>query len=452
MPCDWRQSYVTRSHSRLDRRLSRSSVCTAAGPSNSAAEFLFRVFGLSATADIYIQRDFPMKRTNPLSKAALPLILSAALAIPLAARAQTFPAAHNFEVHELTLNGVGCRVSDIDAGMAVGWCGNEPPRRAFAWTESTGMIDLGTLGGTTALAFGTRNRRAVGSSTLSGDLTEKAMGWSLSTGMLDLGSFGGDSWMLAYATAGNVVVGAGAVNGWPRAFRWKPSTGLVALPALPGSTQSVALDVDGNLIAGYSDTSSLHGYRPLVWRTNGTLIDPIGAPLELCGFSVCGDGISTAVRDGLVVGYSRNAAEESRAFAWSEAGGLQDLGVVAGSTESFALDTDDGRVVGQLSGPLTTRAFIWTAATGMRAITPATVNAVATSINGARVVGWYASGDTNGQRPFLWTRLRGPVDVTPPGFNGSRPVGIDAAGRIAVVYEDENPANTKSVVLVPRSL
>jgi hypothetical protein len=29
-------------------------------------------------------------------------------------------------------------------------------------------------------------------------------------------------------------------------------------------------------------------------------------------------------------------------------------------------------------------------------------------------------------------------------------VGIDADGRIAVVYEDENPANTKSVVLVPR--
>ena len=100
------------------------------------------------------------------------------------------------------------------------------------------MIDLGTLGGTTALAFGTRNGRAVGSSTLSGDLTENAMAWSLSTGMIDLGSLGGGSWMLAYATAGNVVVGAGAVDGRPRAFRWTPSTGLVALPALPGSTRA----------------------------------------------------------------------------------------------------------------------------------------------------------------------------------------------------------------------
>jgi probable HAF family extracellular repeat protein len=275
-----------------------------------------------------------MTRTNPLKHAAFCILLSAALALPLAANAQTFPPARNYVVHELTLNGAGCTVSDIDSGMAVGWCGNEAPRRAFAWTEATGMMDLGTLGGTSALAFGTRNGRAVGSSTLSGDLTENAMAWSQSTGMFDLGSLGGGSWILGYATAGNVVVGAGAVNDQPRAFRWTPETGLVALAMLPGGTESVANSVDGHLIGGFS-TTSLPGRRPVVWRTDGTLIDPIGAPIESCGIFVCGSGEVTSVRDGLVVGYSGGADERLRAFAWSEAGGLVNLGLLPGATDSL---------------------------------------------------------------------------------------------------------------------
>ena len=86
-----------------------------------------------------------MMRTNLMTNAALAMILSAALAIPLAANAQTvFPSARNYEVHELTLNASGCIVTDIDRGMAVGLCNLETPRRAFAWTEAMGVIDLGT--------------------------------------------------------------------------------------------------------------------------------------------------------------------------------------------------------------------------------------------------------------------------------------------------------------------
>jgi probable HAF family extracellular repeat protein len=392
-----------------------------------------------------------MMRTNPMTRAVLPLLFSAALAIPLAANAQTvFRPARNYEVHELTLNGGGCRVMDIDRGMAAGFCNTESSMRAFAWTEAMGVIDLGTLGGTNAVAWGTRNGRVVGSSALSGDLSQHAFAWSLLTGMIDLGSLG-EPFTFANSLSGRFVVGTGTIDGHARAFRWSPSTGMVALPLLPGGTQSEAFGIDGDLIAGYSATS-IPGSRPIVWRTDGTLIDPLAEPIASCGTFVCGDGNATAVRDGLVVGYRRNAAEESRAFAWRQASGLVDLGLVPGSTESFALDTDEGLVVGQLSGPLSTRAFVWTAARGIKAITPTTMNAVATSVANGRAVGWYSSVDTNGQRVFLWTAARGPVDVTPSGFTGSRPVGIDARGRIAVVYEDENPLNTRSVVLVPRSL
>jgi probable HAF family extracellular repeat protein len=392
-----------------------------------------------------------MTRTNLMSDAVLPLLFAAAMAMPLAANAQTvFPPANNYVVHELTLNGSGCRVMDIDRGMAVGYCDTSTSRRAFAWTEAMGVFDLGTLGGTTALAYGTRNGRVVGSSTVSGDLEEHAFAWSLETGVIDLGTLGG-RWISGTARSGRVVVGTGAIDEQPRAFRWSRSTGMVTLPMLPGGNESSAVGIDGDLIAGFS-TTSVPGRRPIIWRTDGTLIDPIGEPIESCGFFVCGSGEANAVRDGMVVGYRLDAAEQARAFAWTEASGLIDLGLVPGSTESFAWDTDNGRVVGQLSGPLTTRAFVWTAARGMRAITPTTVSAVATSVAKGRAVGWYNSVDTNGQRVFLWSAESGPVDVTPSGFAGSRPVGIDQLGRIAVVYEDEIPLNARSVVLVPQGL
>ena len=97
-----------------------------------------------------------MMRTKLMINAALPMLLAAALTIPSPANAQTFPKARNYEAHEITLNGKGCLITDIDRGMAVGLCNLETPTRAFAWTEATGVMDLGTLGGSSAIASGTR--------------------------------------------------------------------------------------------------------------------------------------------------------------------------------------------------------------------------------------------------------------------------------------------------------
>ena len=52
--------------------------------------------------------------------------------------------------------------------------------------------------------------------------------------------------MLAYATAGNVVVGVGAVEGRPLAFRWTPSTGLVGFllfPEAPRASRSTSMAI-----------------------------------------------------------------------------------------------------------------------------------------------------------------------------------------------------------------
>jgi probable HAF family extracellular repeat protein len=56
-----------------------------------------------------------------------------------------------------------------------------------------------------------------------------------------------------------------------------------------------------------------------------------------------------------------------RAFLWTQATGMQDLGALAGGNSSQALGINDvGVVVGSSTSSSGDRAFIWTKQTGMR--------------------------------------------------------------------------------------
>jgi probable HAF family extracellular repeat protein len=385
--------------------------------------------------------------------------LSAAPAADASEEVSRLPQARNYAVHPVTLNGAGCKVGAIDAGAAAGTC-NTPAggaTRAVIWTEAAGVVDIGTLGGASAGAGAIDGRRVAGASDIAGDGELHAFRWTALQGMVDLGTLGG-TFSGASSVSGNAVVGesttlAGDVHG----FSSTPATGMIDLGTLAAGTESSARDLHNGLIAGFSATSGVLGRRPVAWKTDGQLIDIVGEPIEPVGFGlVRGSGEATAVRNGLVVGFKINSALQNRAFAWREGRGLTDLGVPPGSSESFAADTDGELVVGQLSGVggpsgSTTRAFVWTRQSGIFAITPASITARATHVANGRVVGVYSTPETNGTRVFLWTKRRGLVDVTPRDFPGGfAPAGIDADGRIAIVLEDEDPANRRSAILVPR--
>lgn len=371
------------------------------------------------------------------------------------------PRAPPYEVHHLALNGAGCKVAQIDAGTAVGTC-NTPDGasvRAFIWTEATGVVDIGTLGGSSAGAGAVEGGRVAGTSAITGNSEAHAFLWTSEDGMLDLGSLGG-AWAGVSSMSGDAVVGdALTAAGDVHAISWTPATGMIDLGTLAGGTESSAADVHNGLIAGFSATDAFWSRtrRPIAWKTDGQMIDIIGEPIEFDEEGwVRGFGQAVAVRNGLVAGYRRMPTTEVRAFAWREEQGLVDLGMVPGSNESFAYDTDGELVVGHLlglGGPagFTSRAFIWSAESGMVAITPVSMDARATHVANGRVLGLYGSPKTNGQRIFVWTKRRGLVDVTPRGLpTGFAPAGIDADGRIVLLYEDEEPVNTRSVVLVPR--
>jgi probable HAF family extracellular repeat protein len=88
-----------------------------------------------------------------------------------------------------------------------------PTLDPFLWDPSSGMIDLGGLGGTAGCAVGLNNSgEVVGYSNLAGDLARHPFLWSRGV-LKDLGTFGGlHGVALAINDAGHVVGCAGDVN------------------------------------------------------------------------------------------------------------------------------------------------------------------------------------------------------------------------------------------------
>ena len=181
---------------------------------------------------------------------------------------------------------------------------------AFLWTRESGMVDLGTLGGSASWAHAVSDDGVVvgSSQTASGD--NHAFAWSRHTGMVDIGTIGADSWAekiggnhtvigqgytpsgvrhgviwtrrngpvdlgtlggdSSYADAVNdlgMVVGGSWTNGngmWC-AFAWSPQSGMTALEA-PSGGQSEATASTGNLVVGYSCTVDHLACHATLWR------------------------------------------------------------------------------------------------------------------------------------------------------------------------------------------
>lgn len=155
--------------------------------------------------------------------------------------------------------------------QVVGFSGpalDTPRSRAFFWSKSTGMIDLGTLGGAYAQAFaindsgfitGNSQLRATDTQAIHAFLSPSPLGAG-AIGMRDLGTLGGPFSYGMAINAKNHVVGYSATNkvdSRVHAF-WFDGTGMKDLGSLaPNSNkledQSVALGVNSaDRVVGYA--------------------------------------------------------------------------------------------------------------------------------------------------------------------------------------------------------
>ncbi len=272
-----------------------------------------------------------------------------------------------FRVLDSLVSNVARAVS-ADGVVVVGDSDTTSGRRAFRWSATSGIENLGTLPGGTdssAVAVSADGSVVVGfSSSGSG---ERAFRWSAETGMQDLGvvATGTTSSASAVSADGSVVVGSSNIGSESFAFRWTGLAGMVTL----GAGDATGTDSVGAIVVGYgSGVRSVETEDAFRWTSNGgrQALGPDAEPAATWPSGVSSDGQ-------VIVGYRLDVNRNYRAFRWSEGSGFVNLPTLPGDTESLAdcygYGTNrDGTVVvgaddnGTSSSVLD--AFVWTAATG----------------------------------------------------------------------------------------
>ncbi|WP_312518885.1 PKD domain-containing protein [Massilia sp.] len=252
-----------------------------------------------------------------------------------------------------------------DAGQVVGQSRNaEGLDRTFIWSPWRPMTDIGILPGTIYPYQPVINNNGVVAGYMSGNLAVRSYRWSRSDGFTDLGHLAPSPPYVANALALNdvgVIVGDARVgNGRSHAFRWTFGSGMVDIHTL-GVTDSVAIGIDasGNIVGNYYDQPVGDAiWRAFIWTPGSGM-----RPLVSGTYDMNAIGITPS---GRVIGTLSRSRDYFRAFTWTRAGGVVELGSL-GSPESMPSGANNnGQVVG-MAGDATglQRAFVWSARLGM---------------------------------------------------------------------------------------
>jgi probable HAF family extracellular repeat protein len=204
---------------------------------------------------------------------------------------------------------------------------------------------------------------------------------------------------------------------------------LIWLGTLPGGDESEAYGVsaDGSVVVGMAFNAAGQ-WRAFRWTEAGGMQD-LGT---LGGDRSWATGVSA---DGsVVVGWADNAAGYWRAFRWTEAGGMQELGTLGGDwSEAHGVSADGSVVVGKNAAGYW-RAFRWTEAGGMQELGTlggAQSGATGVSADGSVVVGWAENAEGQ-EHAFRWTAARGMQDLGTLGGYWSEAHGVSADGSVVV--------------------
>ena len=273
-------------------------------------------------------------------------------------RADVAPAATpSYTITDLgTLGGTvaGARAIN-DAGQVVGASTTASGEtHAFLWTATDGMKDLGTLGGTSSRAFGINNLgHVVGVSALaSGE--QRPFFWTPAGGMQDLGTFGGGFGQALGVNDLDQVVGRSNLpDGSIHAFFWTATEGLKDLVSVVGdNSQAEGINNRQQIVGGSNFSTPANQFCGFTIPFLADLRGGFQNLGELGTVDPCGGAFARAASEkGVVVGLAENDAFLFRAFRWTAANGIVDLGTLTGP-DGFS-DASAVNARGQIAGQST---------------------------------------------------------------------------------------------------
>ena len=203
---------------------------------------------------------------------------------------------------------------------------------AFYFTSSrTGLVDLGTNGGTLAEGNATVTGIVVGASTVAGDVAYTAFYWTKTKGMVNLNTLAGDSGLEGYNSYAfgintkDIVAGnSDSLDGTTHAVLWtlKSSLGpeIKDEKTLGGSYAQFNAINDSNLAVGLSSLVGDAQTDAVVWSPTSNGLQDIG---NLGGSYAQANGVNDS---GVVVGSSNITGDtDVHAFIWTQSGGIVDL-------------------------------------------------------------------------------------------------------------------------------
>ncbi len=241
--------------------------------------------------------------------------------------------------------------------------------------------------------------------------TTQSFIWSKDTGYVTLNIPGQEVYAYHISADGSAIAGeiwdsqTGA-----RPFYWSADSGLLVLDGLGGTwgTRGIALSSDGTTLVGASYDLSNH-QRAVIWNGGSA------AALNIDTLYVNSSATHVSANGSVVAGRGLVGHGDDRAFRWTQAGGMVDIGTLGGQSTHVKAMTRDGNIlVGESDNGINTVAMRYIAASStmsdLGSLGGTYSSARAVNAGGSVIVGT-ATDMNEDDRAFRWTEETGMLTI-----------------------------------------